>query len=194
MDDHVIIGWGYKCLKILLVILIIAGAIFLVKILLDRIPPDLEKHRVQLELLDSVYNIRQDRLQEVADEKVKSAPNEVLVIKYQQELNLDLSGAEQLTDEEEAVRFSAASSLYELGDYSGEDALIEGLSSEHEDFRIQALLFLGKMRSRSAIPEMIKLLKDPQPRIRSTSAYILGLFKDRTALGPLIGYYERSPG
>ena len=96
MDDHVIIGWGYKCLKILLVILIIAGAIFLVKILLDRIPPDLEKHRVQLELLDSVYNIRQDRLQEVADEKVKSAPNEVLVIKYQQELNLDLSEAEQL--------------------------------------------------------------------------------------------------
>jgi len=96
MDDHVIIGWGYKCLKILLVILIIAGAIFLVKILLDRIPPDLEKHRVQLELLDSVYNIRQDRLQEVADEKVKSAPNEVLAIKYQQELNLDLSEAEQL--------------------------------------------------------------------------------------------------
>ncbi len=96
MDDHVIIGWGYKCLKILLVILIIAGVIFLVKILLDRIPPDLEKHRVQLELLDSVYNIRQDRLQEVADEKVKSAPNEVLAIKYQQELNLDLSEAEQL--------------------------------------------------------------------------------------------------
>ena len=96
MDDHVIIGWGYNCLKILLVILIIAGAIFLVKILLDRIPPDLEKHRVQLELLDSVYNIRQDRLQEVADEKVKSAPNEVLAIKYQQELNLDLSEAEQL--------------------------------------------------------------------------------------------------
>ena len=96
MDDHVIIGWGYKCLKILLVILIIAGVIFLVKILLDRIPPDLEKHRVQLELLDSVYNIRQDRLQEVADEKVNSAPNEVFAIKYQQELNLDLSEAEQL--------------------------------------------------------------------------------------------------
>ena len=96
MDDHAIIGWGYKCLKILLVILIIAGVFFLVKILLDRIPPDMEKHRVQLELLDSVYNIRQDRLQEVADEKVKSAPNEVLAIKYQQELNLDLSEAEQL--------------------------------------------------------------------------------------------------
>jgi len=96
MDDHPIIGWGYKCLKILLVILVIAGLIFLLKILLDRIPPDLEIHRDQLELLDSVYNIRQDRLQEVADEKVKSAPNEVLAIKYQQELNLDLSEAEQL--------------------------------------------------------------------------------------------------
>ncbi|HDL64631.1 MAG TPA: hypothetical protein ENH12_04500 [Proteobacteria bacterium] len=96
MDDHAIIGWGYKFLKILLVILIIAGIIFLVKILLDRIPPDLEIHRDQLELLDSVYNIRQDRLQEVADEKVKLAPNEVLAIKYQQDLNLDLSEAEQL--------------------------------------------------------------------------------------------------
>ena len=96
MDDHPIIGWGYKFLKILLVILIIAGIIFLVKILLDRIPPDLEIHRDQLELLDSVYNLRQDRLQEVAEEKVKLAPNEVLAIKYQQDLNLDLSEAEQL--------------------------------------------------------------------------------------------------
>jgi len=96
MDDHPIIGWGYRFLKIILVILVIAGLIFLLKILLDRIPPDLEIHRNQLELLDSVYNIRQDRLQEVADEKVKSAPNEVLAIKYQQELNLDLSEAEQL--------------------------------------------------------------------------------------------------
>ena len=46
MDDHAIIGWGYKFLKILLVILIIAGIIFLVKILLDRIPPDLEIHQI----------------------------------------------------------------------------------------------------------------------------------------------------
>jgi len=91
-----------------------------------------------------------------------------------------------LDDEDEAVRFSAASSLFELGDYSGEEELIEGLGSENEDFRFQALLFLGKMRSRAAIPGIIELLKDPQPQTRSTAAYILGLFKERSALGPLI--------
>lgn len=115
MDDHAIIGWGYKCLKILLVILIIAGAFFLVKIFLDHMPPDLEKHRVQLDLLDSVYNIRQDRLQEIAEKKVKFASNEILAIKYQQDLNLVLSEAEQLyfSDREDIIN----SNYQVLGDH-----------------------------------------------------------------------------
>jgi hypothetical protein len=130
MDDHPIIGWGYKCLKILLVILVIAGLIFLLKILLDRIPPDLEIHRDQLELLDSVYNIRQDRLQEVADEKVKSAPNEVLAIKYQQELNLDLSEAEQLYF---ADRENIINSNYQVLEDHWQIELEEVRSSSGED-------------------------------------------------------------
>jgi len=96
MEEQVIISWGYKFLKVLLVILIIAGVIFLAKIIADRVPPDLETHRVQLDLLDLAYNHRQDRLTEIAENKVETASNEVLAIKYQQDLNLDLSGAEQL--------------------------------------------------------------------------------------------------
>lgn len=96
MDDRVIIGWGYKFLRILLIILIVTGAIFLVKIALDRLPPDLEKHRTQLNLLEEVYEIRQANLKREASEKVTAAPNEVIAIKYQQDLNIQLSVAEQL--------------------------------------------------------------------------------------------------
>lgn len=64
--------------------------------------------------------------------------------------------------------------------------LIEGLSSEYEDFRFQALWFLGRMRSRSAVPGIIALLHDPQPRTRSTAAYVLGLFRDKSAVGALL--------
>lgn len=96
MDDRVILGWGYKFLKILLLILIIVGVVFLVRIVMERMPPDLEKHRKQLDLLDEVYNLRQDRLRVAVEEKVKHAANEILAIKYQQDLNRDLSEAEQL--------------------------------------------------------------------------------------------------
>jgi len=96
MEEQAIISWGYKFLKILLVILIIAGVIFLAKIIADRVPPDLETHRAQLDLLDLAYNLHQNRLKEIAEKKVETASNEVLAIKYQQDLNLDLSRAEQL--------------------------------------------------------------------------------------------------
>ena len=133
MDDHEIIGWGYKLLKVLLTVLIIAGVIFLAKILLDRIPPDLEKHRVQLDILDSVYTIRQDRLREIAEEKVTTASNEVLAIKYQQDLNLDLSEAEQLYF---ADREAIINSNYQVLDDHWRRELEEVTNSSGEDDEI----------------------------------------------------------
>jgi len=92
-----------------------------------------------------------------------------------------------LEDPDPDIRFAAASALFELGDYSGEEKLlVDGLGSEREDFRLQALMFLGRMRSRAAFDRFIELLDDSSPRIRSTAAYILGLMNDLSAVEPLL--------
>jgi len=133
MEEQVIISWGYKFLKILLIILIIAGVICLSKIIVDRVPTDLDTHRVQLDLLDSAYNLRQDRLKEVAEKKVETASNEVLAIKYQQDLNLDLSGAEQLYF---ADRDAIINSNYQVLEDHWQKELEEISSSSGEDDKI----------------------------------------------------------
>ena len=96
MQDGTIIGWGYKFLKILLVILIVAGIIFLVWFFFENRPLDVAGHQDQLELLQEAYQIRRNRFRRVTEEKVETAPNEVLAIKYQQELSQNLDKTEDL--------------------------------------------------------------------------------------------------
>jgi len=95
MEERLLVGWGYRFLKILLFILIVAGIFFLVKMVISRIPPDLEEHRSQLELLERAYEERRAALIRRAEERVENAPNEVLAIQYQQELNSGLARLEQ---------------------------------------------------------------------------------------------------
>lgn len=86
---------GYRFLKFLLFILIVAGIFFLVKLIVTRTPRDLEEHRPQLELLERAYELRRAEFSRAAEEKVKNAPNEVLAIQYQQELNSGLVRLDQ---------------------------------------------------------------------------------------------------
>jgi hypothetical protein len=95
MEERLFIGWGYKLLKVLLFLLIVAGIIFLVKLVISRIPPDLEKHRPQLALLERAYEVRRAELVRRAEDRIKNASNEVLAIQYQQELNADLEQIER---------------------------------------------------------------------------------------------------
>jgi len=90
MEERLFIGWGYKLLKVLLFLLIVAGIIFLVKLVISRIPPDREPHRRQLELLERAYEYRKAEMIRNAAERVENAPNEVQAIQYQQELNSGL--------------------------------------------------------------------------------------------------------
>lgn len=95
MEERALVGWGYRLLKILFFVAVAAGIFFLVKMFLSRIPPDLEEHRPQLEHLERAYESRRAALIQRAEERVKNAPNEVLAIQYQQELNSGLSRLEQ---------------------------------------------------------------------------------------------------
>ncbi|MFH1039396.1 MAG: hypothetical protein V1789_12100 [PVC group bacterium] len=96
MDDRLIVGWGYNLLKVLLVLLVVAGIVFLAITIIKRIPPDIEKHRPQLDLLEKAYEMRRKALEETAELKVRNAPNEILAIQYQQDLSINLSETEQL--------------------------------------------------------------------------------------------------
>ncbi len=95
MEERLLIGWGHKFLKALLFVLIVAGIFFLVQLVISRIPPDLEKHRTQLDLLERAYETRREELIRQTAARVENAPNEVLAIQYQQELNSSLSRIEQ---------------------------------------------------------------------------------------------------
>jgi uncharacterized membrane protein YgaE (UPF0421/DUF939 family) len=95
MEERVLVGWGYRFLKFLFLIMVGAGIFFLGKLFLSRIPPDLEEHRPQLDHLERAYESRRAVLIQRAEERVKNALNEVLAIQYQQELNSGLARLEQ---------------------------------------------------------------------------------------------------
>lgn len=96
MDEHPAIGWGFRFLRAVLAVLILAAVIFIVFYVRSRIPPDLEGAREQLELLSVAYNMRTEDLDEFFRKRIDSAPNEVLSIKYQQEKNEALENAKDL--------------------------------------------------------------------------------------------------
>ncbi len=95
MDERLPVGWGGRFLKLLVILLIAAGIFLLVRIVISRIPPDLEEHRSQLEFLERAYEGRRTALVQRTEQRVKNAPNEVLAIQYQQELNLGLTRLER---------------------------------------------------------------------------------------------------
>lgn len=96
IEEGPFIGWGYRPFKLLLFVLIAAGVVFLSRLVISRLgEPDLEEHRPQLELLELAYDSRRAELVRRAGERVKNAPNEVLAIQYQQDLNSNLAGLER---------------------------------------------------------------------------------------------------
>jgi len=96
MEDHLAIGWGFKLFKFLLVVLIIAAAIFIVAYIVGHSTPDQTRHRRQLVLLQAAFNRRTDALVEDYDRRIEEAPNEVLSIKYQQEKTTSIEEARML--------------------------------------------------------------------------------------------------
>jgi len=132
MVDPETTGWGYRLIKIFLVVLVIFGAIFIGKLIHDRMPTDLEGHRPQLERLEKAYRLRQRVLREYYEEKINSAPNEVLSVEYQQDQNQKLESAKNLyfSDREAILRGE-----HEVLDEHWSEELKELKNSEPEDER-----------------------------------------------------------
>jgi len=92
-----------------------------------------------------------------------------------------------LEDENLEVRYAAATALFDLGDYSGLEQLVEGMKSEYPEIRHQAMMIVAKIRSPRGIPGTIALLGDIEPRTRSDAAYILGeIYADPSAVPALL--------
>ena len=92
-----------------------------------------------------------------------------------------------LEDEDADMRYSAAVALFELDDYSGVDVLVEGLRSQRSNYRLTSALFLSRIRWRPAVPGLLEMLTDEDPRNRSQAAYSLGwIFCAPEAVDPLL--------
>ncbi len=58
---------------------------------------------------------------------------------------------------------------------------LRNMLTQSDSFKIAAARALGFMRAEESIPDIIKLLEDPNPRVRGDAAYSLGLMGSDTA-------------
>jgi HEAT repeat protein len=76
---------------------------------------------------------------------------------------------EELKDENETVRWTAAEALGKMGDTGAVPALIEALQDNH-DVRVRAAGALGLIGDASAIPHLIEALQDERYFVRVAAA------------------------
>lgn len=75
----------------------------------------------------------------------------------------------RLSSERPEERYFGARKLAELGDAASLPALIEAAKREHGRLRAAHLLFLGKLKSREALPFLVGELDDPDFEVRSAA-------------------------
>ena len=94
---------------------------------------------------------------------------------------------EAMEDKNAEVRASAALSLGEIGDEKALNALIEKAENKKEDkdVRVEAICALGMLKVDSAIPVLIKLMKDSEEDIRGWSADSIGKIGNPEAIEDL---------
>lgn len=86
-----------------------------------------------------------------------------------------------------AQRAAAAGVLGHRIERANHQALIAALNDPDDKVRESVILALGQMRSRRALPEIVKILSsDKNMRLRQASAFSLGLIRDSDAVEPLI--------
>jgi quinoprotein glucose dehydrogenase len=82
--------------------------------------------------------------------------------------------------------------IWGLGQTGVVDALVPLLKSPDAEDRAQAAKVLGDRRFAAAFPELLALLRDPSPRVRSFAAIALGKLAQKDATGPLLEMLEES--
>ncbi len=99
-----------------------------------------------------------------------------------------------MKDSEPVVRAAAAESLgytAEAADESVVRVLIDALDDEDQEVILCAAWALGEVRSPTAVPRLIGLLKHTNWRVRETAAESLGWTGDAAAVAPLIETVEK---
>jgi HEAT repeat protein len=95
---------------------------------------------------------------------------------------------EELADNSNVVRMTAAVSLGNLGDKKAVEPLIKALQDEYEYVRINAALALGNIGDKSAVEPLIKILEDQNEELdlRGSVIKALGELRDNIGTEPLI--------
>jgi HEAT repeat protein len=93
---------------------------------------------------------------------------------------------EALTDEHPLVRQNAAFSLGKTKRRKASKYLL-GLLDKEDSIKVRemAIWALGEIKDKRAIPKLLVALEDEELSIRKNAAYVLGLFKEKTAVNLL---------
>ncbi len=84
-------------------------------------------------------------------------------------------------------RADAARLLAQSGDKRSTKLLMRSTEDPDAEVRVQAILALGQLRARNAVPALIEILRTKNDlREKSASAFSLGIIRDRRAVEPLI--------
>ena len=94
MDELLAPRFGHRVLRVLIALLILAGAVFIWRFTAHQLE---QHHRYRDErylLLDRAYRLRRREILREYDRKIREAPDEVVSIQYQQERWLKLEEAQ----------------------------------------------------------------------------------------------------
>ncbi|EMA31526.1 MULTISPECIES: HEAT repeat domain-containing protein [Haloarcula] len=109
------------------------------------------------------------------------------------------------TDEDDSVRAAAIDALYQRGEEAFDylvaelaemelseatertvtGLLTEWLSADRLEFRMVAATALGERGATAAVPDLVRALTDPAPRVRTRAAQACGRLSDLRAVSPL---------
>jgi HEAT repeat protein len=98
----------------------------------------------------------------------------------------------RLGDPDLQVQSRAIEAMGEIG--TSDPPLIERLlgflAAAQSQIRMHAVVSLGKLGNRSAVPGLIRSLNDSNPQVRGLSAWSLGMLGDERSLVPLLDLLE----
>ncbi|MCP5467918.1 MAG: HEAT repeat domain-containing protein [Deltaproteobacteria bacterium] len=92
---------------------------------------------------------------------------------------------------EDNIKIEAIDKMVEFLNTDYEDILLQQLTTKNLNLKTYTMVALGKAKSKRALPILIKLLEDPNHRIKATARLALELSQDTKAKAILKERYER---
>ena len=154
--------------------------------LLDMVQEDLQKHDLTAEFTHKVAH----EIEKLNSKDWRIRQHAISTLEYLRAKGAKDALREKLTDENEGVRWMAASALGKLGDI---EPLVEMLSDKDWRIRQAAARLLGQVGDKKAVQPLLELLSDENDDVRRIAVESLGSLGDTKAIEPLCNLFATLP-